>query len=69
MKDMKIICNGKDKTIEDGISIERLIADLELNPETVVVECNKKIILREEYETHILAEGDALELIRFVGGG
>ena len=53
----------------DGTSIEELILELELNPETVVVECNEKIILREEYAGHVLVEGDTLELIRFVGGG
>ena len=66
---MKIICNGKEKSLTDGTSIEVLILELELNPETVVVECNEKIILREEYAGHVLLEGDALELIRFVGGG
>jgi len=34
-----------------------------------VVEVNRKILQRPEYETTGLAEGDAVELIRFIGGG
>jgi len=66
---MKIVCNGEIREIRDGISIEELLKELALNPDTVVVECNQKIVLREEYGAAILQEGAALELIRFVGGG
>ncbi|MBU0479776.1 MAG: sulfur carrier protein ThiS [Proteobacteria bacterium] len=66
---MKIQCNGKDTIIDEGVSIEKLLLELALNPDTVVVECNERIILREDYGSHILVEGDELELIRFVGGG
>ena len=64
---MKIICNGKEKSALEGITIEGLLVELDLNPDTVVVECNKKIILREEYHSHVLSDDDVLELIRFVG--
>ena len=66
---MKITCNGKETEVSEGISIEQLIIDLKLDPETVVVECDGKIILREGYGGHVIQEGASLELIRFVGGG
>ena len=66
---MKIICNGKEKEVSNGLTIEKLILDLELDPDTVVVECDGKIVLRGDYDSHILKEGASLELIRFVGGG
>ena len=66
---MKIICNGKEREVSKGLAIEKLILDLELDPDTVVVECNGKIVLRGDYGGHILKEGSSLELIRFVGGG
>ncbi|MFO7606254.1 MAG: sulfur carrier protein ThiS [Desulfurivibrionaceae bacterium] len=66
---MKIVCNGKEKEVRDGLTIEELIVDLELNPDTVVAECNGGIVLREDYPDRQLSEGSVLELIRFVGGG
>ncbi len=66
---MKVICNGKERRIEAGISLKDLIIQLELNPDTVVAECNGIIVRREEYGSLQLSDGDKLELIRFVGGG
>lgn len=66
---MEIICNGKEMMVREGISIEELVRELQLNPDTVVVECDTRIVLREEYAQKILMDGAVLELIRFVGGG
>ena len=66
---MKIVCNGKEMDVAEGISVNSLLVDLELDPVTVVVECDAKIILRDAYETSILKEGSIVELIKFVGGG
>jgi sulfur carrier protein len=66
---MKIVCNGKEMTIAEGLSVQSLLLELELNPATVVVECDGKIVLMDGYETSILQEGSVVELIKFVGGG
>ena len=66
---MKIICNGKEMEVRDGLTIEKLVLELELNPATVVVECNGSIVLPDSYAEQQLAEGSVVELIRFVGGG
>lgn len=66
---MNIICNGKEMSVSDGVSLEELILDLQLNPATVVVECDGRIVLRDEYQQINLRQGMVLELIRFVGGG
>jgi thiamine biosynthesis protein ThiS len=66
---MKIIYNGKDQDISEGLTLAELIRNLQLNPDTVVAECNGAIVRREEYEAYVLPENSRLELIRFVGGG
>jgi thiamine biosynthesis protein ThiS len=66
---MKITCNGETKEITPDTTLVSFIRDLELNPDTVVAECDGKIVKREEYDTLVLSEGCVLELIRFVGGG
>ena len=66
---MKITCNGEIKDIAQDTTLVSFIRDLDLNPDTVVAECDGRIVRREEYDTLVLSEGNVLELIRFVGGG
>ncbi len=64
-----IICNGEAKEIKPDMLLIDFIRGLDLNPDTVVAECNGKILRRKDYDTFKLHEGAVLELIRFVGGG
>jgi thiamine biosynthesis protein ThiS len=66
---MKITCNGEIRELNPGTTLVALIRDMDLNPDTVVAECDGNIISRDDYDTLILQEGCVLELIRFVGGG
>lgn len=66
---MKITCNGEAKQITQNTTLMSFIMDMDLNPDTVVAECDGKIVKRDEYDSLVLSEGTVLELIRFVGGG
>lgn len=66
---MKIKINGKRLELEKGISINNVILYHDVDPETVVVELNGKIIKRTEWKGVSLKENDAMEIIAFVGGG
>ena len=66
---MTITCNGETKDIDPGTTLVALIKNLDLNPDTVVAECDGRIINRDEYDTLELTEGNVIELVRFVGGG
>lgn len=66
---MKVICNGKEKEIGACTHLATYVRQLGLEENTIVVECDGRILRREEWETHELREGSRLELIRFVGGG
>jgi sulfur carrier protein len=66
---MKIICNGAKKEIQEDAILVDFLKSLDLDPDTVVVECDGEIIARKDYESQILVDGTKLELIRFVGGG
>jgi thiamine biosynthesis protein ThiS len=46
-----------------------LLRHLNLDPRTVVVELNRQIVRRPRLDDTTLAEGDAIELVHFVGGG
>ena len=66
---MKITCNGETKELTQNTTLVSFIRDMDINPDTVVAECDGRIIKRDEYDTLILSDGNILELIRFVGGG
>lgn len=69
MKRVSITLNGKEKRIEPGRSVAKLLADLDLHPRMVVVEHNREILDRDRFEEIEVRDGDVLELVHFVGGG
>ena len=66
---MKLRINGEEKEIADGLNLTGLLEQLQIRPARVVVERNREIVPRESYGTILLAEGDTLEIVHFVGGG
>lgn len=66
---MQIVCNGEQREISQGLTVAECIRQTGLEPDSVVAECDGRILKREEYDTLVLTEGAVLELIRFVGGG
>ena len=66
---VKIRLNGEEQEVGDGMSIARLLEELKIRPGRVVVELNRSIVSREIYTSTNLNEGDALEIVHFVGGG
>lgn len=65
---MEITVNGKPIMLEAEIPLDRFLADLGL-PEASVVERNGEIIQRDRRHLVTLREGDALEIVKLVGGG
>lgn len=63
--------NGQEKTFEQGLpgTLSALLATMNIDAATVVAEIDGQIIERKDFEQTPLNEGQAIELIRFVGGG
>ncbi len=69
---MKITVNGEAREVEEGcvLALEGEAYDsMEVNCEALVVQRNDDIIARDAFADTAIADGDALELVRFVGGG
>ncbi|MCF8106888.1 MAG: sulfur carrier protein ThiS [Desulfohalobiaceae bacterium] len=66
---VRIEVNGEPRTMEAVCSISELLQELKINPASVAVEKNMEIVRREDFEQIVLKDKDAVELIRFVGGG
>ena len=66
---MELTVNGERKTVADGTTAARLLEELQIIPERVVVELNLKILKRHELAGAALQAGDQVEIVNFVGGG
>jgi sulfur carrier protein len=66
---MTITLNGDEREVPDGLTVEGLLAHLDLHPRTIVVERNGDILRRDAYPGVQVEQGDRLELVHFVGGG
>ncbi|MEX0803339.1 MAG: sulfur carrier protein ThiS [Candidatus Binatia bacterium] len=66
---MKVLINGEEKEVAEGLSIAGLLEELQIRSGRVVVELNRDIVSREAHDSTSLQEGDRLEIVHFVGGG
>jgi sulfur carrier protein len=66
---MNLTVNGEPREVAAGLTVRGLIELLELHEGPVAVERNGEVVPRAEHATTLLAEGDALEIVHFVGGG
>lgn len=66
---MKIVLNGEDREVADGLSVSGLLAELGIAPGRVAIERNLDILPRDQWESTRLVPGDRFEIVHFVGGG
>jgi thiazole synthase len=69
MTEISITLNGEPRRVTAGQSIAALVASIGLDPAKVAVERNLAIVPRSTLADVLLADGDALEIVHFVGGG
>ncbi len=61
--------NGERRSVPAGQTVAALLAQLGLDRRKVAVERNEAIVSRSVYAETVLAEGDQLEIVHFIGGG
>ncbi len=66
---MKIRLNGEFHEAASGATVLNLLSSLGIHKDRVAVEVNLDIIKKKSYETHLLHEGDEVEVVNFVAGG
>jgi thiamine biosynthesis protein ThiS len=69
MSELNIVVNGESRRVPGPATLLALLEHLGLDPRTVVVERNREIVRRPKLGDTAVAEGDAIELVHFVGGG
>jgi len=64
-----ITLNGERHEITEPMTVNALLAALEIDPRRVAVEHNRVIVRRPKYGEIVVDEGDTVEIVNFVGGG
>jgi sulfur carrier protein len=64
-----IVINGEPRSVVEGTTVAGLIGELGLADRRVAVERNREVVPRAQHASTVLAAGDHLELVTFVGGG
>lgn len=66
---MKAVVNGESHDLPDGATVGALLEILGTKRTGIAVANNERVIPRAHYDSHVLADGDRVEIIRAVAGG
>ncbi len=66
---MNILLNNKPETIFDGSTIKKLLEQKKIQDKYFAVEINRKIIPKSKHDSHVIKDGDKIEIVTAIGGG
>ena len=66
---LSVRVNGEQRHLPAGATIAAMLRELGLDPARVAVERNLEIVSRSTLEAVAVEDGDAFEIVHFVGGG
>jgi sulfur carrier protein len=66
---MEIRVNGKAERITAELSVLAFLKNRNIDTDRVVIERNKNILKKDDWQKTVLVNGDQLEIIQIVGGG
>lgn len=66
---MQIRLNGEPYEVQAGTTLAALVNAISDEPRGIAIELNREIVPKSQHGAVILAEGDELEVVQFVGGG
>jgi thiazole synthase len=66
---ISVTVNGEPRRVPAPATVASLVTSLGIDPAKVAVERNLEIVPKSTYAAVALSEGDALEVVHFVGGG
>jgi thiamine biosynthesis protein ThiS len=66
---VQVTVNDEPRALPEGATVADLVTTLALGPRRIAVEVNRAVVPRADYASTTLRDGDAVEVIQFVGGG
>jgi sulfur carrier protein len=65
---VRVVINGQNKDVSQGNFLD-MLKSLSIEPASVVMEINEEVAQRPTWGQRQVAEGDHIEILKFVGGG
>jgi thiamine biosynthesis protein ThiS len=66
---IQVAINGETVAVPAGLTVLTLLEHLEVNPQRVAIELNRKIVRQPDWSATAVPPGAQLEIVQFVGGG
>jgi len=66
---MTITLNGERHELSQPMTVDALLASLDIDARRVAVEHNLSILKRHRFPEVVVGDGDSIEIVNFVGGG
>ena len=66
---LHITLNGEQFELDHPVTVADLLVRLDIDPRRVAVEHNLAILKRQRFPEIVIADGDSVEIVNFVGGG
>jgi len=66
---LRITLNGDTHEVAKPLTVAELLAQLDIDPRRVAVEHNLVVLKRGSFDATMVQDGDAIEIVNFVGGG
>jgi sulfur carrier protein len=68
-KTILIVLNGESRAVPQGLTVDKLLSWLEMDPSRVAVELNREIVRKAAWTATEIQDGAQVEVVWFVGGG
>ncbi|MGB7218075.1 MAG: sulfur carrier protein ThiS [Vicinamibacterales bacterium] len=66
---MTITLNGDRFEVAEPVTVAQLLQQLEIDARRVAIEHNLVVLKRTTFDSTVVKDGDAIEIVNFVGGG
>lgn len=66
---ISLMLNGESRTLPGSVSVSALLTEVGLDPIKVAVERNGAIVSKTTFAEVMVADGDRIEVVHFIGGG
>ena len=66
---MKIVVNGEEKEVREGITVTELLKELGILEKTMATAIDMQVVKKQEWDKRVIKKSEKVEFLHFVGGG
>jgi len=66
---INVTINGDPLRFDGTLGLCDLLAKLDIESDKVAIEHNREIVPKSTFDNVMIADGDTLEIVHFIGGG